>query len=231
MKNKIIMSITLGLVCFALVYVMYIQFKTVRETDLIALETMRETELRTELVSWKTKYEEASKKYDETSLKIQEYNDAISTSKESSVILQEELMQANMLFGTTQVTGEGVIVILQDTEEKSITDIDLLLLLNELRVAGAEAISINGQRICPMTEIRTVYNFIFVNGERITSPYTVKAIGNSNYLESGLTIKGGYVDETKILGEKIDITKENNILIERYDGQIKIDYLEIMKDE
>ena len=57
MKNKIKMSISIGFVAFVLIVLMYVQFKTVEETDITAIETMRETELRPELASWKTKYE------------------------------------------------------------------------------------------------------------------------------------------------------------------------------
>ena len=53
--------------------IIFTQFKTVYETDITAIETMRETELRTELATWKTKYEEIVKKTDETVAKINEY--------------------------------------------------------------------------------------------------------------------------------------------------------------
>ena len=80
-----------------------------------------------------------------------------------------------------------------------------------------------------MSEIRRVDTqggyFIVINGKRITSPYMVKVIGDSSYLESGLTIKGGYVDVTKSIGEEISINKSDNILILKYDGDIKTKYL------
>ena len=60
------MSITIGIACFALMLVMFMQFKVVEQTDITAIETMRETELRTELADWKAKYEEAETKLEET---------------------------------------------------------------------------------------------------------------------------------------------------------------------
>ena len=65
LKNKIKMSISIGFVAFVLIVLMYVQFKTVEETDITAIETMRETELRSELASWKTKYEELTTKMQE----------------------------------------------------------------------------------------------------------------------------------------------------------------------
>ena len=46
--------------------IIFTQFKTVEETDITAIETMRETELREEIASWKTKYDEVDAKLKET---------------------------------------------------------------------------------------------------------------------------------------------------------------------
>ena len=58
MKGKIVMIISVACTALILSMVMFTQFKTVEKTDITAIETMRETELRTELASWKQKYEE-----------------------------------------------------------------------------------------------------------------------------------------------------------------------------
>ena len=54
-KNKIIMSVIIGLLCVILVSVMFAQFKTVEETDITGIEKAREAELQSMLASWKTK--------------------------------------------------------------------------------------------------------------------------------------------------------------------------------
>ena len=105
MKGKIIMSVTIGFICFILMYVVLVQFRTVEETNLTSLEELREAELRTEMASWKTKHEEISLKYQETEDKVKEYEESLSTNKETSLVLQEELEKANMLFGRTNVRG------------------------------------------------------------------------------------------------------------------------------
>ena len=70
-KGKATMAITIGLVCFTLAVVMTMQFKIINETDITAIENMRETELKTELANWKTKYEETEQKYEETCNRVQ----------------------------------------------------------------------------------------------------------------------------------------------------------------
>ena len=59
-KDKIIMTIIIGLICFVLVYVMFLQFKVIEQTDLTEIKTMQETELREAIASWKSKYEEVN---------------------------------------------------------------------------------------------------------------------------------------------------------------------------
>ena len=77
MKEKITMAISIGCVSFILVMLMFTQFKTVDKTDITAIETMRETELRSELSSWKNKYDEVEKKVLEKKKKISEYKDEL----------------------------------------------------------------------------------------------------------------------------------------------------------
>ena len=195
-RAKTTVNITIGIVCFVLFFTMFVQFNTIERTDLANISTMREAELREELAKWNTKYEELSQKYEEETVKKQEYEESLGTDAEASTLIEEELAETNVLLGLTDVEGPGIEVTLSNNSTVNIDAYDLLELVNELRLAGAEAISINGERIVSMSEIVDInYSFIVVNGNRISSPYTVKAIGNQTYLESGLTAKEyGYMD-------------------------------------
>lgn len=195
-KAKTTVNVTIGIVCFVLFFTMFVQFNTIERTDLANISTMREAELREELAKWNSRYEELSQKYEEESVKKQEYEESLGTDVEASSLIEEELSETNVLLGLTDVEGPGIEVTLSNNSNVNIDSYDLLELVNELRLAGAEAISINGERIVSMTEIVDInYSFIVVNGNRISSPYTVKAIGDQTYLESGLTAKEyGYMD-------------------------------------
>ena len=230
MKGKYIMTVSIGLVATILTMVMFTQFKTVYQTDITAIETMRETELRTELSDWKNKYEEVEARLEETESKIAEYQSQISNSEEISNILENDLFETEEYLGYTKLNGEGIVVRLEDNEFKQIERWDLLALINELKLAGAEAISVNDERIISRTEIATVgYQFILINGNRIPSPFIVKAIGNKKYLESAITIKGGYVDEMKVNEKTINYTVEDEVEIPAYNSKITFDYAEINK--
>lgn len=214
-----VMSITIGFVCILLVAIMFAQFRVVEKTDIAGIETAREEELRTMISSWKAKYEETAQKVQESIQKINEYKGKAASIEETETLLDAELLQTNMLVGKTDVIGEGVIINLIDNANRQIEDTDLLNLINELRLAGAEAISINDKRIVNMTEIVMVNDTILVNEERIVSPYIVKAIGNQTYLSSALSLKNsGYIDKYTSLGKTVNMSVERNIKILAYNS-------------
>lgn len=229
-KGKITMMITIEIACFCLILVMFMQFKVVNETDITSIENMREAELREELANWKSRYEEANTSYQETVSKIEEYKQTKQSNEETEAIMNSELEKINLTLGTTDVEGEGIEVIVQEPEDDLLkADIpnDLLEIVNSLKLSGAEAISINGNRIVNTTDIVLIgTEFTKVNGKRILAPYVIKAIGDPSYLEGGLIGNGGKVDKMRKLEEKVIITKQNKIEIYKYDGTLKTKYIE-----
>ena len=226
-KANITMSISILIVSIIFVSVLYIQFKTVENVNETEIETMRDEELREKISLWKSKYEETNDKLQENNSKINEYLDKIESNEEASEILDEELKKSQLILGTTDVVGEGVVITLTDTEDHPIKASDLIDLLNELIYAGAEAISINGIRVINMTDIADIDTYIIMKpSQRIFSPYVVKAIGNQTYLTSSLCQKNsGFVDKYNNSGKSVKLEKQRNIKIPKYSGNIEIKYM------
>ena len=227
-KANIVMSISMLIACAVLTAVLLIQFKTVEEVNEADIENLRETELREAISTWKSKYEETDEELAQVNAKIEEYNAKIESNEESSGLLDQELLKANLLLGNTEVTGEGVVVTIADTEECIVLSDDLLELVNELRFAGAEAISINGIRVTAMTDIVNIADrYILIKpNQRITSPYVVKAIGNQTYLESTLSLKNsGFIDAHVNIGQSVKLERQKNIIIPKYVGNFEIKYM------
>lgn len=196
MKGKATMVVTICAVVALLVAVILMQFRTVEETDISALEAMRETELRAEVATWKTKYEEAMKQLSETEEKIQEYYSTMESNEAAAELLETELKEAQMKLGKIGVTGSGVSITLEDNEIAKIEAYDIYKLINELRLAGAEAISVNDIRVTAMTDIKDIApGWIVIDGNKMYSKYVINAIGEQTYLESALNVKTyGYMD-------------------------------------
>ena len=235
-KEKLVMSITVGIACFALMLVMFMQFKVVKQTDITAIETMQESELRLELSSWNDKYNEINERYQEVIAKIAEYKNERESDSKTAQLLEEELEQLNENLGKTDVEGEGIVIQLIDEAGKqlsedevveSISESDLLTIINELFAAGAEAISLNGHRIISTSAIYAIGNeFLKVNGEKISSPYVINAIGNPDYLKSAVSGKGGGVDALKELGHTTSVDVNNRIKIEKYEKDLSTKYID-----
>ena len=237
-KEKVVMAITIGIACLTLMLVMFMQFKVVRETDITEIENMRESELRVELTNWREKYKELNARYEEVSKKVSEYQNEKESDEKTAQLLQTELEQLNEAVGKTDIEGEGIEIILTDkggTEladeqiVEMINEEDLLIIVNELFGAGAEAISINDQRIIAKSDIFKLGEgsnaFLKVNGQRILSPYVIKAIGNQTYLESAVIGKGGHVDALKDAGHEVTLNKVKKVKIKQYEGDISTKYI------
>ncbi|MFY0408249.1 DUF881 domain-containing protein [Solicola sp. PLA-1-18] len=92
--------------------------------------------------------------------------------------------------GQVAVTGPGVRVVADNAEDVDdeprgrVLDRDLQLLVNGLWLAGAEAISVNGNRLTTLSSIRTAGEAITVNYRSLSPPYVVRAVGDPRTLES-----------------------------------------------
>lgn len=205
-KGKVTLIIMIAISCFVLSLVMCMQFKIVKQTDITLIEAMREEELKSELANFKQLYKQAEEQYQEKLLKLNEYREKEESEEESEKLIANELIQSTMYLGKTDVKGEGIIITIKDIDELTIegenidpiSAEDLLIIVDYLRLAGAEAISINEERIINMSEIVDISSYIiFVNQQRILSPYVIKAIGNPATLESTLLGNGGYIEELR----------------------------------
>ena len=232
-KEKIVMAITIGISAFVLVAVIFMQFKVVEQTDLTSIETMTESELRSELLAWREKYSQLQEKQDEVSTKIEEYKEEYKSDEETERLLENELQALKVLLGETEVQGTGIVVTIseENIENDKINYEDLLYIVNELKGAGAEAISINGHRIISRSDIVYINvdgadSYVKINGKRILAPYTIKAIGNQTYLESALLGVGGYVDELRKWGFDIQIKRSEKVKIEAYSNELSFKYVD-----
>lgn len=238
MQNKRGM-ITIGIICFLLCFMMTLQIRTIKKSDADILKLKNENELRDEINQWKDQYDNATDKINELNNKITEYQNASSQRSETVALLKQELDDVSILAGLTSVKGPGIIVTLDDTAAKEkiildagfydpnvyvIHDSDILLVINELRAAGAEAISVNSQRVAANSEIRCVGPVISINDVRLTAPFTIAAIGDSDVLANSLKLRGGVIDSIEEASIDVTIEKKEEIIIPKLEKVIEYKY-------
>lgn len=142
--------------------------------------------------------------------------------------------------GLLPLEGEGIIIRMDDSHRESkkdedknlyvIHDSDLLKVINELRSAGAEAISINGQRLIDRSEIRCAGPTVSVNNVRSSAPFEIHAIGDQNILEGAIRMRGGVSDTLKVWGIQLEIEMSNKVYIPSYKGTYLINHSKIVNE-
>ncbi|ACX52652.1 protein of unknown function DUF881 [Ammonifex degensii KC4] len=149
---------------------------------------------------------------------------------EAQLALEAEVKEAAALAGAVPLEGPGVRVVVDNPPGTAggtifaVRDEDLLKVVNELRAAGAEAISINGQRLVSTSEIRTAGSFINVNLQRITPPYEILAIGDPAALKASLEVKGGIVETLRDWGVRIQIETWQQVRVPALSKSLHFDY-------
>lgn len=236
MKNKGA-QLAISLICVLLGFMISIQYKSVRRnTALSNTQFQRADELQALLNKEKEKNENLYKQLLQYEKDLNEYQKEAAESSGQAKALLKQLYNAQVLAGMTDVEGPGVIVTLSDSKVKNegetkidenyfiIHDDDILMVINELADAGAEAISINDERLIATSEIRCAGNTVSVNNNRYGTPFVIKAIGNPETLESGLNIRSGAVEILRQWGIDITVKKVDKMVINRYNGAITLKY-------
>ncbi len=236
--NKKQIAITLGIMCLILTMSIMIQVRTINNTNKTASQSLTNNDLRDQVLKWKEKYDQEYEELQNANKKLERVRTAASKNTEGSEENEAELLKNNMIIGLTDVEGEGVIVTLKDdtsitSDSLAITDSmsnhlvhdsDLISIVNELKNAGAEAISINDQRVVISTSITCEGNVISVNGAKVGSPFVIKAIGHASYMESALTRPGGPIKNfTGYIGASVKTS--DNIQIPKFTGVISTKFI------
>ena len=242
MNKKYQTAITIGIMCLLLTAAIVVQLNTIKEATKIVGTSYAQASLREEVLRWKEKSENQYRILDEAENELEKTRQEATKENSRGTELKEELSKTNKLLGLTELTGRGVIVTLADNSEvKSseiegddninyylIHDVDIWSVINELYNAGAEAISVNGQRIIGTTAITCSGAVITINGVKLSSPFKISAIGNPETLY-GVARPGGYLENIAITGSVATIEKSNNVTVAKYSGTLTSKYMNSTK--
>ena len=91
---------------------------------------------------------------------------------------------------------------------------DLLDAIEELRGAGAETMQIDGVRVGVSTAVTGDPGALRLDGKPITAPYEVVVIGSPQDLQTAMNIPGGVVQRITGLGGSVDITQEQQVVVD-----------------
>ena len=233
--NKKHVSIILGIMCFLLAFAISIQIKTVTNSNSTISQDYDENSLRSEVLKYKERYDRRYEELENAEKELEKERQKTTTEDNELKDVEQQITKGNKIIGFSEVTGPGVILTLSDSKitpnsamvsdlnDLLVHDMDVLSVINELKNAGAEAISINNQRLISTSSISCGGNIITINGEKVGAPFVIKAIGLPEQL-AALSRAGGYLSILKDYGIGTDLKKSDSITIEKYTGVIDFKY-------
>lgn len=133
--------------------------------------------------------------------------------------------------GLAEVMGPGITIKLDDAPARQpdtpvnwliIHDQDIKVILNDLKKAGAQAISINGERVVPMSEQLCAGPTILINDNRYSVPYYIEAIGEPEVLYEAIANSSRIAEMTEF-HIRVDIKMVKEIKLSKFSGADNLD--------
>lgn len=232
-------KIWIGFACIILGIFIAFQMKFIQGTYLNgSTPTQKTTEILNEMATVKAEKEALIEEVE--NLEKQLENIQGSASEESAIVknLTDELNKFKAFSGRTKVAGQGILVTIDNPPTDGSYGLELniaydykliLELLNELNSAGAEAISINEQRVINSTEVRLAGSQMNVNTIPISPPFIIKGIGNSKTMDGALNMRFGIIEGLRDKGYYVEVKPVENIEVPAFNGTLKFKYANTVK--
>jgi len=220
--RKVKLSIAIAFVALVLGFLITLQMQTQKNVDeLERIQAQRAASISNFLAEAQKENEELKAQHQALTVQLEEARAQSGTSP----ALQAELDLYRMMDGTVAVQGPGIVITIDDRAQEHklvlpLSDENLLSIINTLRWAGAEAISVNGQRIVASTAVvLSGTSTKLVNQVPITRtegvPYEILAIGDQDQLLNYFnTIEG---TSLKQMGMTVNVTRKT-VQIPSYKG-------------
>lgn len=213
-------QLLLTIVCFILGLLLVAQFRTQRMTSrpILSASSADQLAMISSLVENNARLREEMEALEE---QLSEYQQA--TGRAMLGALVQELNKIRIINGLVEVSGAGVEV----TIDGPIGVVDIQDLINELRNAGAEALTINGERLTLYSVIASTEDGVMiVNGMKPSRPYILQAIGQPETLETALLRRGGLIAtlERNYDGLAVSVIRRERMVLPVYKGAIEFVY-------
>ncbi|WP_430337141.1 DUF881 domain-containing protein [Rossellomorea vietnamensis] len=225
--------VVLSLVCLVLGFILAFSFSLANtEQKELGSRTngqwKQEETLRDQILEYQQKNNTLQEKLYEKQEKVGNMEKEFSKEKQIYFNLAEDAEKYRMYLGKTKVKGPGVTVTLSDAkydpEEENannyiVHEHHVFKVINELYIAGASAVAINGQRLKHDSYILCNGPVIQIDGIEYPAPFKITAIGDPEVLSSAMNITGGVKDQ--LVNENIifEMKKENSVILEPTIGE------------
>lgn len=186
-------------------------------------------------------YREIGDLKDDNTKKMNKISDYEENDTKNGKILDDMKAQVSdydTIMGLNKIEGPGIILTINDgttnvleensdeIKNKLLHDYDMALVLNELRAAGAEAISVNNHRIVPWSGVICNWAFIgFEDGSMEYAPFNIYAIGDPEKLKAALLEDGSHVKQLMLRKLYVNIEKVDKIIMPPTTANSNVKYM------
>lgn len=229
-------NLLIGALCFAVGLLIITQFG-VTEGQSVYVSPKVAGEYITSMDSERSEIENIRDRIQEAEENLAKYEIALSEDDFSEISgeLAAEVLKYKMFSGYETVQGPGVKVIVddgirqlyegEDINVLLVHDIDIIMIINDLKRSGAEAVSVNGQRIIDRTEIACSGYTVRINGQILARPFVIRAIGDGKRMSASLISPEGYGTLLKNYGVQFSVELEDDMVIQGHSGFGRYNYI------
>lgn len=236
MKGRSHLALTV--VCLCIGVLLAVQIRSTGNLT-ATVPDLRTSEMRVLLMDAIRQNQTLQEDLEELRAKLRDYELSLTRGEGSLELLRAELERARLLAGVTPVEGPGLTITLADSRKQPsqgddptlfiIHDEDILKVTNVLWAAGAEAISINEQRLLATSEIHCAGPSISINNTRIAAPFVITAIGDPEVMESSLRMRGGIVETLSYFGIEVSIKRFSTVQVPGYTRPLRFEWAKPVK--
>jgi uncharacterized protein YlxW (UPF0749 family) len=168
---------------------------------------------------------------------IKALNDRLAGSSGQARQLQRQITDEKDRGGLSSVSGPGISVDLANGNDPHIVGdnkrdwqvkyLDIQDVVNLLWATGAEAISVNDQRVVASSSFYVAGTDLLLNGVHLTAPYHLQAIGNGSAFDNALSDSNNLVElknRSELYQLKLTWQTQRNVSLPEYTGAVTIRY-------
>lgn len=216
MSKKYLMLVVVCMVTGFILGYSYNLSKDRRESGTItSAEYQKENAYRQQLIDQQERNKQLVDELSVLENKLRQFEQQVASEEQQYNDMLSDVNELRLMLGQMPAKGEGVRIQLEDGDydplstnpnDYIIHESHLFKLINELKIAGAEGIAVNGQRLHSNSYIVCNGPVITIDGKQYPAPFIVEAVGNKDTLVQAIEITGGVVDQ--LLNDQIKLTIE-----------------------
>lgn len=211
-RAKIASSVMIAVMCALLGFGYMTQINSSHST----YETMSESELVRLINETSTQAQNFEQRKNELSSQLSSLKAAADQREQAQRIAEQNEEANGLISGRLPAQGKGVTVTISKGTKQDIDASSMFTLIEELRNAGAEVMSIDDVRVVTSTSIwEDGDGGLLCDGTPLSTPYMVRAIGNPSDLQNAVNIAGGIGSRLKVMyGASVTVKQSDDVRID-----------------